>query len=150
MTLVLQIGFGPGFGDMKYYKKHLDDNHSKILSSAIIEFLMYTDNSKFENLYDSTNKNKLNIKQNDPDSVIRLIEALQDKIYYKNQEYGPYLRKTSEGRTGYDLYRPRSSRNAAGYRIEIINGYVNCFPVCKKSDAVIIIINTNDGYTIPM
>lgn len=138
MFQITQTGFGPDFGDMKYTKKHLDEINSKKISMAIMNFIMDSDCKDLNDLYDSLNKNQIKIKQNDPDSVKLLIEALQDKIYYNNISYGPYLNKIQFGRSGYEAWKPRSTKNAIGYRIDISGYTVNCFPVFNESDAVII------------
>lgn len=103
-----------------------------------MNFIMDSDCKDLNDLYDSLNKNQIKIKQNDPDSVKLLIEALQDKIYYNNISYGPYLNKIQFGRSGYEAWKPRSTKNAIGYRIDISGYTVNCFPVFNESDAVII------------
>ncbi len=132
------IFWGPGLGESIYVRQHLDEENSIIISRAISTFIANSYCSDFNDLYDSTNKNQLNIKQNDPESVKLLITALQDKIYYKNESFGPYLEKKLNG---YDSWKPRSTKKAIGYRIEISDGGVSvkCVPVFIKSEAVIII-----------
>ena len=139
ILIITQIGLGPGLGDMKYYKKHLDEINSKKISKAIVSFIIDSNCYDLNDLYDSFNENQIKIKQNDPASVKLLIEALQDEIYYKNESYGPYLDKSQFGRSGYEAWKPRSTKNAVGYRIEISDYTVKCFPVFDESDAVIII-----------
>jgi len=139
ILMIKQTGLGPGFGDMKYAKNHLDESNSEKISMAIMMFIADSDCNEFNDLYDSSNKNKLNIKQEDQDSVKVIIEALQDKIFYKNVSFGPYLEKSLYGRSGYAAWKPRSTKNAVGYRIEISGDNVKCMPVLKESEAVIII-----------
>lgn len=139
ILMVKHTGFGPGFGDMKYAMKHLDESNSEKISTAIMMFIADSGCKDFNDLYDSLNENHLNIKQREPDSVKLLIEALQDKIYYKSVSFGPYLEKSLYGRSGYEAWKPPWTKNAVGYRIEIFGGNVKCDPVLTESDAVIII-----------
>ncbi|HEY9061550.1 MAG TPA: hypothetical protein VIO64_13735 [Pseudobacteroides sp.] len=139
ILMVKHTGFGPGFGDMKYAKKHLDESNSKRISIAITMLIAESDCKDLNDLYDSLNENHLNIRQREPDSVKLLIEALQEEIYYKSVSFGPYLEKSLDGRSGYEAWKPRSTKNAVGYRIEIFGDNVKCFPVLNESEAVIII-----------
>ncbi|WP_010249767.1 hypothetical protein [Acetivibrio cellulolyticus] len=137
--MISQVGFGPGFSDGVYYKRHLDETNSKMISSAIMALIGDSGCIDFNGLYDSSNKNLLNIRQNDSQSVKLLIIALHDKIYYKNIPFGPYLEKLNSDKSIYDEVKPRSTKNAVGYRIEIDNGFVKCIPVFNVKEAIIVI-----------
>ncbi len=134
-----QSGFGPGFGDGVYNKRHLDEVNSKKISSAIMALISDSGCNNFNGLYDSSNKNLLDIRQNDPESAKLLIIALHDKIYYENMPFGPYLEKINSDKSVYDEVKPRSNRNAVGYKIEIDNGFVTCIPVISVKEAIIVI-----------
>lgn len=134
-----QVGFGPGYGDYIYNKRHLDEANSKKISSAIMALIIDSGCTDFTGLYDSSNENLLNIKQNDSESVKLLIIALHDKIYYQNIPYGPYLDKINNDKSAYDEVKPRSTKNAVGYKIEIDSVFVKCIPVFEVKEAVIVI-----------
>lgn len=134
-----QVGFGPGFGDYVYNKRHLDETNSKKISSAIMALIIDSGCTDFDDLYDSSNENLLNIRQNDSESVKLLIIALHDKIYYKNIPYGPYLDTLNCDKSAYDEVKPRSTKNAVGYRIEIDSVFVKCTPVFEVKEAIIVI-----------
>lgn len=137
--MLSQVGFGPGFGDGVYNKRHLDEANSEKISSAIMALISDSGCNNFNGLYDSSNENLLNIRQNDPESVKLLIIALHDKIYYENMPFGPYLEKINSDKSVYDEVKPRSTKNAVGYRIEINNGFVTCIPVFNVKEAIIVI-----------
>ncbi|NLD49264.1 MAG: hypothetical protein GX660_19050 [Clostridiaceae bacterium] len=69
--MIGQTGFGPGFGDMKYDKKHLDESNSRKISMAIMMFIADSDCNDLNGLYDYLNESQLNIKQRDPESCYR-------------------------------------------------------------------------------
>ena len=53
--------------------------------------------------------------------------------------FGPYLEKINSDKSVYDEVKPRSTKNAVGYRIEIDKGFVTCIPVFNVKEAIIVI-----------
>lgn len=112
-------------------------NASIRIEQAVQVFLLESDCYDLSDLYDY-NRNKIIIKQNDQESVENLILALLNPIYYKGKVFGPYIKDT-------DFIRYAiGKKKCLSYRIEITkDGYVNCFPVRKKSEVSIVFLQYN-------
>ena len=49
------------------------------------------------------------------------------------------MKKGNSNKANYENWKPRSTKNSVGYRIEVSDCNVTCIPVLKQSEAVIII-----------
>jgi hypothetical protein len=117
---------------LEHQRYKIDNYTADFIENAVQSFLKESNCIDLSDLHDKDG-NKIVFKQNDKESLEKLITALQNSIYYKGSVFGPYMKESE--------YKPLTKKYK-GYKLEIYkkDAGVKCFPVKEESKVGIVFL----------